>query len=49
MVPGFQWLREIGGIGATVSPVVAEVLVFVTALVIVKFRPIGPGQRRGRL
>lgn len=41
MIPGFQWIREIGGIGATVSPVVAEVLVFVTALVIVKFRPNG--------
>lgn len=41
MVPGFQWLREIGGIGAFVSPVFAEVLVFVTALIIVKFRPNG--------
>lgn len=41
MVPGFQWLREIGGIGNVLSPVFAEVLVFVTALVIVKFRPNG--------
>ena len=41
MVPGFQWLREIPGVGGAVSPVVAEVLVFVTALVIVKFRPNG--------
>lgn len=41
MVPGFQWLREIPGIGDNVSPVVAEVLVFVTALLIVKFRPNG--------
>lgn len=41
MVPGFQWLREIPGVGDAVSPVVAEVLVFVTALVIVKFWPNG--------
>jgi branched-chain amino acid transport system permease protein len=41
MVPGFQWLREIPGVSSAVSPVVAEVLVFVTALVIVKFRPNG--------
>jgi branched-chain amino acid transport system permease protein len=41
MVPGFQWLREIGSIGDVLSPVFAEVLVFVTALVIVKFRPNG--------
>ncbi len=41
MVPGFQWLREIPGVSAAVSPVVAEVLVFVAALVIVKFRPNG--------
>lgn len=41
MVPGFQWLREIPGVAGVVSPVVAEVLVFVTALVIVKFRPNG--------
>lgn len=48
MIPGFQWIREIGGIGTAVSPVVAEVLVFVTALVIVKFRPNGLVSR-GRL
>lgn len=41
MVPGFQWLREIPGLDGNVSPVVAEVLVFVTALLIVKFRPNG--------
>lgn len=41
MVPGFQWLREIGSVGETLSPVFAEVLVFVTALVIVKLRPNG--------
>lgn len=41
MVPGFQWLREIGSIGDVISPVFTEVLVFVTALVIVKFRPNG--------
>lgn len=41
MVPGFQWLREIPGVSGAVSPVVAEVLVFVTALIIVKFRPNG--------
>lgn len=41
MVPGFQWMREIPGVGGAISPVVAEVLVFVTALIIVKFRPNG--------
>lgn len=41
MVPGFQWMREIPGVGDSVSPVMAEVLVFVTALAIVKFRPSG--------
>lgn len=45
MVPGFQWLREIPLMGATIGywiqPIVAEVLVFVVALVIVKFRPGG--------
>ncbi|GAB5469505.1 MAG: branched-chain amino acid ABC transporter permease [Rhodospirillales bacterium] len=41
MVPGFQWLREIPGVGALVSPVFAEVLVFIVALTIVKFRPNG--------
>ncbi|MGY6633007.1 MAG: branched-chain amino acid ABC transporter permease [Alkalilacustris sp.] len=41
MVPGFQWIREIGVIGSILSPVFAEVLVFVTALIIVKLRPNG--------
>lgn len=41
MVPGFQWLREIPGVAVAVSPVFAEVLVFVVALTIVKFRPNG--------
>ena len=41
MVPGFQWLREIPGLSGEVSPVVAEVLVFVTALTIVKLWPNG--------
>jgi len=41
MVPGFQWLREIPGIVDYVSPVVAEVLLFVAALVFVKLRPKG--------
>ena len=41
MVPGFQWLREIPFIVDHVSPVFAEVLVFVAALTIVKFRPQG--------
>lgn len=41
MVPGFQWLREIPFIVDHVSPVFAEVLVFVTALTIVKLRPQG--------
>ena len=41
MVPGFQWLREIPYVVDFVSPVFAEVLVFVTALIIVKLRPQG--------
>jgi branched-chain amino acid transport system permease protein len=41
MVPGFQWLREIPFIVDYVRPVFAEVLVFVTALIIVKLRPQG--------
>ncbi len=41
MVPGFQWLREIGSIGEVLNPVFAEVLVFVTALVVVKIWPNG--------
>ena len=46
MVPGFQWLREIPGVVNFVSPVFAEVLVFVTALTIVKFWPQGIINRR---
>jgi branched-chain amino acid transport system permease protein len=45
MVPGFQWLREIPGVVDVVNPVLAEVLVFVTALVIVKL----PGLRMPRI
>jgi branched-chain amino acid transport system permease protein len=41
MVPGFQWLREIPFIVDYVGPVFAEVLLFVTALTIVKLRPQG--------
>lgn len=41
MVPGFQWLREIPLVVDYVGPVFAEVLVFVTALTIVKLRPQG--------
>jgi branched-chain amino acid transport system permease protein len=41
MVPGFQWFREFPMVSGLVNPVVAEVLVFVTALTIVKFRPNG--------
>lgn len=41
MVPGFQWLREIPYVVDYVGPVFAEVLVFVTALTIVKLRPQG--------
>lgn len=47
MVPGFQWLREIPGVVDYVSPVFAEVLLFITALVFVKLRPQGLlGQER---
>ncbi|WP_119165281.1 branched-chain amino acid ABC transporter permease [Algihabitans albus] len=41
MVPGFQWLRELPLLNALIQPIVAEVLVFVVALIIVKFRPQG--------
>ncbi|MBZ9772572.1 branched-chain amino acid ABC transporter permease [Mesorhizobium sp. CO1-1-8] len=41
MVPGFQWLREIPVVVDHVTPVLAEVMVFVVALIIVKFRPQG--------
>ena len=46
MVPGFQWLREIPWVVDHVSPVFAEVLVFVTALVLVKLWPQGLFSRR---
>lgn len=48
MVPGFQWLREIPGVATSISPVFAEVLVFVVALTIVKFRPNGLFSRGNR-
>ena len=49
MVPGFQWLRtEIPLISHLLSPVFAEVFVFITAIIIVKFRPQGLIQR-GRI
>ncbi|WP_419906542.1 branched-chain amino acid ABC transporter permease [Hoeflea sp.] len=41
MVPGFQWLREIPFVSHFVSPVFAEVLVFVAVLIAVKIRPQG--------
>jgi len=41
MVPGFQWLRAIPGLSNLVTPVFAEVLVFVVASVIVRLRPYG--------
>jgi len=41
MIPGFQWLRELPFIVDYVSPIFAEVFVFIVALVIVKFRPRG--------
>jgi len=46
MVPGFQWLREIPGVVDYITPVFAEVLVFVTALVLVKLWPQGLFSRR---
>jgi len=46
MVPGFQWLREIPGVVNYITPVFAEVLVFVTALVLVKLWPQGLFSRR---
>lgn len=49
MVPGFQWLRtEIPFISYLLSPVFAEVFVFITAIIIVKFRPQGLIQK-GRI
>ena len=41
MVPGYQWLREIPFIVDILSPVFAEILVFVTAIILVAFRPQG--------
>lgn len=46
MVPGFQWLRELPGIVKVVSPVFAEVLIFVTALILVKLKPQGLLEQR---
>jgi branched-chain amino acid transport system permease protein len=48
MVPGFQWLREMPIIVDVLSPIFSEVLVFITAIIIVKFRPQGL-IKRGRL
>ena len=41
MVPGYQWLRDIPFIVDILSPVFAEILVFVTAIILVAFRPQG--------
>ena len=48
LVPGFQWLREVPIIVDILSPIFSEVLVFITAIIIVKFRPQGL-IKRGRL
>ena len=48
LVPGFQWLRELPIIVDILSPIFSEVLVFITAIIIVKFRPQGL-IKRGRL
>ena len=48
LVPGYQWLREVPIIVDVLSPIFSEVLVFVTAIIIVKFRPQGL-IKRGRL
>ncbi len=48
MVPGFQWLREIPYIVDFLSPIFSEVLVFLTAIIIVKIRPQGL-IKRGRI
>jgi len=48
LVPGFQWLRELPIIVDVLSPIFSEVLVFITAIIIVKFRPQGL-IKRGRL
>ena len=48
LVPGYQWLREMPIIVDVLSPIFSEVLVFITAIIIVKFRPQGL-IKRGRL
>ena len=48
LVPGYQWLREVPIIVDVLSPIFSEVLVFITAIIIVKFRPQGL-IKRGRL
>ncbi len=48
LVPGFQWLREVPIIVDVLSPIFSEVLVFITAIIIVKFKPQGL-IKRGRL
>ena len=48
LVPGFQWLREVPIIVDILSPIFSEVLVFITAIIIVKFKPQGL-IKRGRL
>ena len=48
LVPGFQWLREVPIIVDILSPIFSEVLVFITAIIIVKFKPQGL-VKRGRL
>ena len=48
MVPGFQWIREAPVIVDILSPIFSEVLVFIVAIIIVKFRPQGL-IKRGRI
>ena len=48
MVPGFQWIREAPIIVDILSPIFSEVLVFIVAIIIVKFRPQGL-IKRGRI
>jgi len=48
LVPGYQWLREVPIVVDVLSPIFSEVLVFITAIIIVKFRPQGL-IKRGRL
>ena len=40
LVPGYQWLREVPIVVDVLSPIFSEVLVFITAIIIVKFRPV---------